>query len=106
VKPRPQIAPSMAVAATCLVLIALVLIGLGATHVHQRREAIRYSYELGEAMADLREAEEANRQLRLERSVLTDPERVRRLAEARGLRQPTAGQVRIVRARPQVAERP
>ncbi len=104
-RPKPQIVPSMTVAATCLVLIALVLIGLGASHVHGRREAIRYSYQLGEALGELREAEEINRQLRLERSVLTEPERVRKLAEARGLRQPTAGQVRVVRSRTQVAER-
>jgi cell division protein FtsL len=95
---RVQRVPSMSVAATCLVVIALVIIALAAGHVHRRREAIRLGYQLSEATAELRRAEETNRKLRLERSVLTNPERIRRLAEERGLRQPSAGQVRVVPA--------
>ncbi len=93
---RPQLVPSMSVAATCLVVLALVVIALGAGHVHRRREAIRLGYQLSEATAELRRAEEVNRKLRLEKSVLTNPERIRRLAEERGLRPPNAGQVRVV----------
>jgi len=95
---KPDSVPRMGVAATCMVLIALVTVALGAGHVHRRRAAIRVGYQLSQATAELREAEETNRRLRLERSLLTSPERIRRLAEARGMRPPTVGEVRVVRA--------
>lgn len=87
----------MRVAVVCMMLLAAVAIALGVGHVSRRQEVIRLGYDLGRAMSELREEQEENRRLRLERSVLTNPDRIRKLAEARGMKQPTEGQVRVVR---------
>jgi cell division protein FtsL len=87
----------MRVAVVCMMMLAAVAITLGVGHVSRRQEVIRVGYELGRAMNELRTQQEENRRLRLERSVLTNPERIRRLAETRGMRQPTEGQMRVVR---------
>ena len=92
----------MKIAVVCMLLLAGVAIGLGVGHVSQRQEVIRLGYDLSEARAELRELEEESRELRLERSVLTNPERIRRLAETLGMSQPAEGQVRVVR--PNAAE--
>jgi cell division protein FtsL len=87
----------MRVAVVCMMLLAAVVIALGVGHVSRRQEVIRLGYDLGRAMSDKRVQQEDNRRLRLERSVLTNPERIRKLAEARGMKQPSDGQVRVVR---------
>lgn len=88
----------MRVAVVCMMMLAAVAIALGVGHVSRRQEVIKVGYELGRAMSELRAQQEENRRLRLERSVLTNPERIRKLAEARGMQQPTRGQVRLVRS--------
>lgn len=92
----------MKVAVVCMLSVCFAVIGLGVGHVSQRQEVIGLGYELSEARAELRELEEESRKLRLEHSVLTNPERIRRLAESLGMTQPAEGQVRVVR--PSAAE--
>ncbi|HUH04922.1 MAG TPA: cell division protein FtsL [Kofleriaceae bacterium] len=95
----------MRVAVVCMMMLTAVAIALGVGHVSRRQEVIKVGYELGRAMSDLRAQQEENRRLRLERSVLTNPERIRKLAEARGMQQLTQGQVRVVRpARNELAQ--
>jgi cell division protein FtsL len=92
----------MKIPVVCMALIAFVVVGLGVGHVSRRQEVIRLGYELSEASSELRALQEENRKLRLERSVLTNPERIRALAESLEMTQPTEGQVRVVR--PDAAE--
>lgn len=87
----------MKVAVAGMITIAAVVIALAVGHVTRRQEAIRLGYDLSDALTELRHAQEENRRLRLERSVLTSPDRISGLAAQMGMHQPTEGQVRIVR---------
>lgn len=95
--PRPIAPPSMKIAVVCMIMVSAVVIALGVGHVSSRQEVIDLGYALSEARAELRELEEEDRKLRLERSVLTNPERIRKLAESLGMQKPADGQVRVVR---------
>lgn len=81
-----------------LLILAALLTGLGVRHVADRRERVRLGYELSAASAELRRVSEENRRLRLEKSVLTDPDRIERLAGNLGMVRPTTDQIRSVRA--------
>jgi cell division protein FtsL len=81
-----------------LLILAGLLTGLGVRHVADRRERVRLGYELSAASAELRRVSEENRRLRLEKSVLTDPDRIERLAANLGMVRPTTDQIRVVRA--------
>ena len=81
-----------------LLILAALLTGLGVRHVADRRERVRLGYELSAASAELRRVSEENRRLRLEKSVLTDPDRIERLAANLGMVRPTTDQIRVVRA--------
>ncbi len=81
--------------ATMLCGSALV-IALGALKVTQRNHLVRVGYELSEAAQRLKKLGEENRRLRLEKSVLSHPARIERLARARGMRPPEPGQVRVI----------
>ena len=65
-----------------LIVAAFALGALGIMRVARRHEVVKLGASLSQKTDELR-----------------------KLAEARGLRQPTAGQVRVVRSRTQVAER-
>ena len=80
-----------------LVFLAAVSTALGVRHVTERRDVVRVGYALSSATAELRRLEEENRRLRLERSVLTSPERIERLAAGLGMTRPAADQIRVVR---------
>jgi cell division protein FtsL len=80
----------------CLMILAGLLTGLGLRHVADRRERVRLGYELSAASAELRRVSEENRRLRLEKSVLTDPDRIERLAGNLGMVRPTTDQIRLV----------
>jgi cell division protein FtsL len=96
--PRPARLATAALIALAAA-IALVLV----VHVAHRQQVIRLGYELSEASRALRAAQEDNRRLRLEQSVLTSPERIERLARAMGMVRPSAEQIRVVRAAEAVA---
>jgi cell division protein FtsL len=81
-----------------MLILAALLTGLGVRHVADRRERVRLGYELSAASAELRRVSEENRRLRLEKSVLTDPDRIERLAANLGMVRATTDQIRVVRA--------
>lgn len=81
----------------CIALVAAAAMAIGITHVARRHQAVRAGYELSKTTSELRKLQEENRRLRLEKSVLTNPQRIERLAIALGMRHPEAGQVRVVR---------
>ena len=86
-------------AVVSLMILAGLLTGLGLRHVADRRERVRLGYELSAAPAELRRVSEENRRLRLEKSVLTDPDRIERLAANLGMVRPTTDQIRVVPAK-------
>jgi cell division protein FtsL len=65
-------------------------------HVSRRRDVVRLGYELSAATAQLRHAQEENRRLRLEKSVLTQPDRIEGLAAGLGMIRPGPEQIRAV----------
>jgi len=73
-----------------------IVILLGVVKVHQRHNVVSVGYELSEAASELHKLREENRRLRLEKSVLTHPARIERLARARGMRLPEPEQLRIL----------
>lgn len=79
-----------------LFILAALLTGLGVQHVSHRRDHVRLGYELSSASAELRRVSEENRRLRLEKSVLTDPDRIERLAASLGMVRPSTDQIRVV----------
>jgi cell division protein FtsL len=81
-----------------LVVLAALLAAIGVRQVAERREVVRFGYELSSATAELRRLEEENRQLRLETSVLTHPDRIERLALRWGLVRAAPDQIRVVRS--------
>jgi cell division protein FtsL len=75
---------------------ATLVMSLGALKVSQRTQLVRVGYELSEATQTLRVLSEENRRLRLEKSMLSHPERIERFARERGLRSPAPGQLRVL----------
>lgn len=88
--------PTLRAAVGCMLIVAGLATGLGVGHVASRQRVIRLGYELTDAVSELRRMEEENRRLRLERSVLTNPARIERLAFAMGMTRPVPGQLRVV----------
>ena len=83
---------------TGLVILAALVGALGVRTVADRRERVRLGYELSAATAELRRVSEENRRMRLEKSALTDPDRIERLAANLGMVRPGAEQIRVVRS--------
>ncbi len=88
--------PTLRAAVGCMLIVAGLATGMGVGHVASRQRVIRLGYELTDAISELRRLEEENRRLRLERSVLTNPARIERLAFAMGMTRPIPGQIRVV----------
>ena len=82
-----------------MVALALVFVLLGIAHVARRQQVIQLGYQLARATQELADNQEENRRLRLEKSILTNPERIRRLAESLGMTQPGPEQIRVIRVR-------
>ena len=80
-----------------LLVLTVLLTAVGLRHVADRRDVVRVGYALSSATAELRRLEEDNRRLRLERSVLTSPARIERLAAGLGMVRPGPEQIRVVR---------
>jgi cell division protein FtsL len=79
-----------------MLLLAALAASLGVYIVSQRHQMIQTGYRLSEISADLRALREENRRLRLEKSVLTHPERIERLARAQGMQLPDGQQTRVI----------
>lgn len=99
-------APPVKIAVMGMAILALVLMVLGMAHVARRQEIIRYGYELSKATDELARQQEDNRRLRLERSTLTSPERIRSMAESLGMTQPGPDQIRVIRRSDTLAQVP
>jgi len=79
-----------------LVIVAIFSLGILISQVAQHHQITRLSYALSEKTDVLQKEREKNRKLRLERSVLTMPERIEKLAKKMGMTSPRGDQVRIV----------
>ncbi len=93
---RAQIVSHPRLAIAGLVLLAVLVTALGLRQVAHRREVVRLGYELSSITAELRRLDEQARRLRLEKSVLTSPARIERLAEGLGMVRPAPEQIRVV----------
>lgn len=84
---------------TLFILGGFVAVVTAATaHVSLRYRVIRAGYDLGERSQELRALEQQNRKLRLELSLLKNPERIERLARDKlGLVRPDPEHIRVVR---------
>lgn len=91
-------APRVRIAVAAMAIFAMLVMGLGIAHVNRRQEVIRLGYLLSKASDELTRRQEENRRLRLEKSALTNPERIRRVAESLGMSQPGPAQIRIIAA--------
>jgi cell division protein FtsL len=90
-----------------VVLLAALVTALGLHRVAHRREVVRLGYELSSITAEMRRLDEEARRLRLEKSVLTSPARIERLAAGLGMVRPAPEQIRIVwRAPAALARKP
>jgi cell division protein FtsL len=79
-----------------LVGFLVLFTGFALRHVAQRRQLVGLGYELSAATAELRRLDEEARRLRLEKSVLTSPARIERMAAGLGMVRPALDQVRVV----------
>ena len=79
-----------------LVMTAVVFTLLGVVHVHRRHQMVRLGYLLSDANFELASLEEESRRLTLEISMLTEPQRLKKMALDHGLKMPSPEQIRIV----------
>lgn len=93
------------VTVAAMIATAVLAVLVGVAHVGRRQEIIRLGYELAKATEELAKQQEENRRLRLEKSTLTSPDRIERLAESLGMVQPRPEQIRVVRRGDKVAFR-
>lgn len=96
-------APPVKIAVAGLVIGAMLLMLLGIAHVARQKQIITIGYQLSKATEELSRNQEANRRLRMEKSALTSPERIQALAKGLGMKQPGPEQIRVVRAKDQLA---
>lgn len=90
-------APRVRIAVVAMAIFGILVMGLGIAHINRRQEVIRLGYLLSQATDRLARMQEENRRLRLEKSALTNPERIRRLAGSLGMSQPGPSQIRVIR---------
>lgn len=88
----PPQAQRIAIAAMIVAVASAAFFGV--LEVKRHHALIRLSYELSEVGDQAREAEEENRRLRLERSLLSAPDRIERLAGELGMVRPAPEQIR------------
>lgn len=90
-------APPVKIAVVGMATLALIAVLLGIAHVARHQQVIQLGYQLARATQELADNQEENRRLRLEKSILTNPARIRRLAESLGMAQPGPEQIRVIR---------
>ena len=93
-------APPVRIAVAGMIIAAMVASVLGIAHVARRQQVIGLGYELSRATEELSRQQEENRRLRLEKATLTNPERIRVLAQSLGMTQPGPDQIRVLRVPP------
>ncbi len=92
--------PRRRVAVAVMLIAAAAVMALAVAHVARRHQVVRLGYELAQEADALREVEEENRRLRLERSMLRHPDRIERHAQNLGMKRPDPDQIRVVPAVP------
>jgi len=80
-----------------MALAATAVTGLASAQVARRHDVLELGYELANASARLRQAEEHQRRLELELATLAAPERIRALATRLGMIPTPPDQVRVIR---------
>lgn len=86
------------IAVVAIIAIAVFAAFVAIAEIKHHHRLIKLSYELSGATVELRRAEEENRRLRLERSLLLAPERIERLAGELGMIRPRPSQIRKLSA--------
>ena len=84
------------IAIVAIVAFAVVAAVFGIGQVKRHHELVGLSYELSDVGDKLRNAEAENRRLRLERSLLSSPERLEELAKEIGMVHPSPTQIRVI----------
>jgi cell division protein FtsL len=95
---RPlALVPPARTAILAMVILTIVIVGAAIVQVARRNECVRLGYELASVSERVREAEETNRLLELERATLTRPERIRALAMSLGMVTAPPDKIRVIR---------
>lgn len=102
---RAYAAPAARGTVAVMLLVTVLTTGLGVQRVRSRHEVVRAGYALSQATEEIRHLRETRRQLELERATLANPDRVRALATALGMEPAPPDQIRVVPARPRIANR-
>ena len=79
-----------------LALFAALVAAVCVRRVHEKRKLIELGYQLTSSEREVQRLEEEHRRLRLEVSVLTNPQRLRRLAQSLGMKKPAPDDVIVV----------
>jgi cell division protein FtsL len=88
-------AASMRTIIIALVSLAVALTTVGIVRVTHQHEVLRLGFDLSRKSDQVRQLREARRQLELEHSTLTSPDRIRHLATQLGMQPVAPDRIRI-----------
>ena len=97
---RTEGAASVRSVVIAMVLVACVITAIGVIRVSRQHEVLQLGLQLSRESEHVRQLEEVRRRLELERSTLTAPDRIRRLATALGMTPVAPDKIRIIEAPP------
>jgi cell division protein FtsL len=97
---RAEGAASVRSVVIAMVLVACVITAIGVIRVSRQHEVLQLGLQLSRESEHVRQLEEVRRRLELERSTLTAPDRIRRLATALGMTPVAPDRIRIIDAPP------
>ena len=97
---RAEGAASVRSVVIAMVLVACVITAIGVIRVSRQHEVLQLGLQLSRESEHVRQLEEVRRRLELERSTLTAPDRIRRLATALGMTPVAPDKIRIIEAPP------
>jgi cell division protein FtsL len=97
---RAEGAASVRSVVIAMVLVACVITAIGVIRVSRQHEVLQLGLQLSREAEHVRQLEEVRRRLELERSTLTAPDRIRRLATALGMTPVAPDRIRIIDAPP------
>lgn len=78
-------------------VMLLLLLGTGISHVWSNFEMTQKGYDISQLKNEEIRLMDINRKLRLELAILKSPKNLEKLAKNLGLRQPSAGQIIVLR---------
>lgn len=79
-----------------MILVAASLTAIGVIRVSRQHEVLRLGYQLDREAEQVRQLQEVQRRLQLERATQTAPDRIRRLATQLGMTPVAPDKIRIV----------